>query len=89
MPGFDAKVDLVDAQFLQLAVAKKYRFIDEMALACVGAELSVVVRVLKGETLVGVAGTAASVDVLVELRASGLCCDGLARAMMLLRPPGF
>ena len=65
--GNEANVDLVDAQFLQLAVAKKYRFLDDVTVACAGSDLRVRARVLKGETTVSSAGTASSVDVLVEL----------------------
>ena len=69
--GSSPVVNLVDAQYLQFAVAKKYRFLANSTASCADGALELVVRVLEGDTTSSPDAAAASLDVLFEVSATG------------------
>ena len=72
MSNGQPNVDLVDAQYLQLAVANKYRFLDEITAVCNAKELTIRVRVLRGDTLATLSAESVDTDVLFELHSAYL-----------------
>ena len=62
-------IDLVDSYYLQLAVAKKYRFLDDVHVRCSGTDLIVIANVIFSSTKMSRPASPKFADVLFELRA--------------------